>query len=257
MPARGTIYLLNWWVYWEKQVRFESCFNIIEIHEYVQCDEIVDHIGILLNVSLSFKSFFDFVLYSVSIVIFFIKMDRNLSLYFLNYTLHLVSFFFFLSLINSAPPNMFIEISSTFQYVVLNVMTTIFFNSHLILIWFLEFSNSEWGFFLSSLFNLYFVWNFIYFIVYQNTQVFHRHSIFFCYFQISGNSNEEQLIISAITFFDRPEMLQKVLRDIVPLFDESKCEYIGQFLNIVLEAMDRHVSDSDIQYVGRWGKHLN
>lgn len=67
---------------------------------------------------------------------------------------------------------------------------------------------------------------------------------------IAGNANEEQILISALAYLDRPEMLQKVLNDLFHLFRYESCEFIGQALNIVLEAMNRHVSERHIQISG-------
>ncbi|XP_044745986.1 uncharacterized protein LOC123307655 [Coccinella septempunctata] len=67
---------------------------------------------------------------------------------------------------------------------------------------------------------------------------------------IAGNANEEQILISALAYLERPEMLQKVLNDLFHLFRYESCEFVGQALNIVLEAMNRHVFERHIQISG-------
>lgn len=67
---------------------------------------------------------------------------------------------------------------------------------------------------------------------------------------IAGNANEEQVLIAALAYLDRPEMLQKVLNELFHFFRFESCRYIGQSLNVVLESMDRHISERHIQISG-------
>ncbi|KAK9886782.1 hypothetical protein WA026_018435 [Henosepilachna vigintioctopunctata] len=67
---------------------------------------------------------------------------------------------------------------------------------------------------------------------------------------IAGNANEEQILIAALAYLDRPEMLQKVLNELFHLFRYESCKYVGQALNIVLEAMTRHLPERHIQISG-------
>ncbi|KAL3284468.1 hypothetical protein HHI36_018629 [Cryptolaemus montrouzieri] len=67
---------------------------------------------------------------------------------------------------------------------------------------------------------------------------------------IAGNANEEQVLIAALAYLDRPEMLQKVLNELFHLFRYESCEFVGQALNIVLEAMTRHLTERHIQISG-------
>lgn len=73
----------------------------------------------------------------------------------------------------------------------------------------------------------------------------------YCFdFQIAGNANEEQILISALAYLDRPEMLQKVMNELFHLFRIENIEFVGQALNIVLEAMNRHLHEKHIQISG-------
>ncbi|XP_066149153.1 protein zer-1 homolog [Euwallacea fornicatus] len=67
---------------------------------------------------------------------------------------------------------------------------------------------------------------------------------------IAGNANEEQILISALAYMDRTEMLQKVLNELFHLFRFETCQFVGQALNVVLEAMNRHLSERHIQISG-------
>ncbi|XP_019873496.2 protein zer-1 homolog isoform X2 [Aethina tumida] len=67
---------------------------------------------------------------------------------------------------------------------------------------------------------------------------------------IAGNANEEQILIAALAFLDRPDMLQKILNELFHVFRYETCEYVGQALNIVLEAMDKHLHERHIQISG-------
>ncbi|KAF5297204.1 hypothetical protein FQA39_LY12219 [Lamprigera yunnana] len=67
---------------------------------------------------------------------------------------------------------------------------------------------------------------------------------------IAGNANEEQVLIAALAYLDRPEMLQKVLNELFHFFRFESCQYVGQALNVVLESMDRHINERHIQISG-------
>ncbi|XP_018578075.1 protein zer-1 homolog [Anoplophora glabripennis] len=64
---------------------------------------------------------------------------------------------------------------------------------------------------------------------------------------IAGNANEEQILVAALAYLDRTEMLQKVMNELFHLFRFENCQYVGQALNIVLEAMNRHLYERHIQ----------
>lgn len=55
-----------------------------------------------------------------------------------------------------------------------------------------------------------------------------------------------------MAYLDRPDMLQKVLNELFHLFRFESCEYVGQALHVVLEAMNRHLSERHIQISGRY-----
>lgn len=67
---------------------------------------------------------------------------------------------------------------------------------------------------------------------------------------IAGNANEEQILISALAYIDRTEMLQKVLNELFHLFRFETCQYVGQALNVVLESMNRHLDERHVQISG-------
>ncbi|XP_060519306.1 protein zer-1 homolog [Cylas formicarius] len=67
---------------------------------------------------------------------------------------------------------------------------------------------------------------------------------------IAGNANEEQILIAALAYLDRTEMLQKVLNELFHFFRFDTCRYIGQALNVVLESMNRHLHERHIQISG-------
>lgn len=69
--------------------------------------------------------------------------------------------------------------------------------------------------------------------------------------QVAGNANEEQILVAALAYLDRTEMLQKVMNELFHLFRFENIEHIGQALNIVLEAMSRHLYERHIQISGR------
>jgi len=67
---------------------------------------------------------------------------------------------------------------------------------------------------------------------------------------ISGDANEQQILIAASAYIHRPEILQRVLNDLYHLFRYDHCEKISQALNVVLESMERHISEKHIQISG-------
>lgn len=70
-------------------------------------------------------------------------------------------------------------------------------------------------------------------------------------FQISGDANEEQILTAAAAYIERPDTLQKVLNDLYHLFRYETCQNIAHALTIVLETMDRHLTEKHIQISGR------
>lgn len=56
--------------------------------------------------------------------------------------------------------------------------------------------------------------------------------------------------MAALAYLDRSDMLQKVLNELFHRFRSESCEYVGQALNIVLEAMGRHLTERHIQISG-------
>ncbi|KAG8291840.1 regulation of ligase activity protein [Homalodisca vitripennis] len=69
-------------------------------------------------------------------------------------------------------------------------------------------------------------------------------------FQISGDANEKQILNAATAYIDRSEVLQRVLNDLYHLFRYDHCAQISKALNVVLNAMDRHISEKHIQISG-------
>lgn len=67
---------------------------------------------------------------------------------------------------------------------------------------------------------------------------------------ISGDASEEQILIAAAAYIDRPDVLQKVLNDLYHLFRYETCKNLNNALNVVLEAMDRHINEKHIQISG-------
>ncbi|XP_050315742.1 protein zer-1 homolog isoform X1 [Anthonomus grandis grandis] len=67
---------------------------------------------------------------------------------------------------------------------------------------------------------------------------------------IAGNGNEEQVLISAMAYMDRTEVLQKVLNELFHLFRFGSCQFVGQALNVLLEAMTKHQHERQIQITG-------
>lgn len=69
-------------------------------------------------------------------------------------------------------------------------------------------------------------------------------------FQIAGDACEDQILLSAIVYQDRHEMLTKVLNDLYHLLRFENCKQIDKALDAVLIAMDKHISIKHIQISG-------
>ncbi|CAH1997122.1 unnamed protein product [Acanthoscelides obtectus] len=67
---------------------------------------------------------------------------------------------------------------------------------------------------------------------------------------IAGNANEEQILVAAVAYLDRTDMLQKVMNELFHMFRFENVVHVGQALNIVLEAMGRHLDERHIQISG-------
>jgi Zyg-11 family protein len=67
---------------------------------------------------------------------------------------------------------------------------------------------------------------------------------------IAGDANEDQILLSAIMYQDRNEMLTKVLNDLYHLLRFENCTQIDRALRAVLIAMDKHISVKHIQISG-------
>lgn len=67
---------------------------------------------------------------------------------------------------------------------------------------------------------------------------------------ISGDANEKQILIAAAAYMERPVMLTRVLNDLYYLFRYENNTNVLRALNVVLDAMDRHVSEKHIQISG-------
>jgi Zyg-11 protein homolog len=75
-----------------------------------------------------------------------------------------------------------------------------------------------------------------------------RHDIPALY--ISGDANEEQVLLAAEIYKDRHEMLTKVLNDLYHLLRFENCAQIERALQVVLVAMDKHIQIKHIQISG-------
>ncbi|KAJ9584522.1 hypothetical protein L9F63_021132 [Diploptera punctata] len=67
---------------------------------------------------------------------------------------------------------------------------------------------------------------------------------------VSGDASESQILVAAAAYIERPDVLQKVLNDLYHLFRYETCQNINYALNVVLEAMDRHLTEKHIQISG-------
>lgn len=70
-------------------------------------------------------------------------------------------------------------------------------------------------------------------------------------FQVSGDANEDQILVAAVAYIERPAVLQKVLNDLYRFLRDETCQNIRYALYAVLEAMDRHLGEKHIQISGR------
>jgi hypothetical protein len=70
-------------------------------------------------------------------------------------------------------------------------------------------------------------------------------------FKVSGDANEEQILVAAAAYIERPNILEKVLNDLFRLLRYETCQNISYALHTVLEAMDRHLTEKHIQICGR------
>lgn len=70
-------------------------------------------------------------------------------------------------------------------------------------------------------------------------------------FQISGDANEDQILVAALAYIERPYILHKVLNDLYHLLGHETCQNPSYALHIILEAMDRHLTEKHIQISGR------
>lgn len=71
--------------------------------------------------------------------------------------------------------------------------------------------------------------------------------------QITGDANEEQVLTAGAMYMERPGMLTRVLNDLYYMFrsTDNYNSYVARTLAIVLEAMEKHVSEKHIQISGR------
>ncbi|XP_033224674.1 protein zer-1 homolog [Belonocnema kinseyi] len=68
---------------------------------------------------------------------------------------------------------------------------------------------------------------------------------------IAGDANEEQILVAArVSMNHKHEMLQKVLNDLYHIFRFENCKRMDQALCTVLEAMEKHPSEKQIQIAG-------
>ncbi|XP_063982203.1 protein zer-1 homolog [Diachasmimorpha longicaudata] len=68
---------------------------------------------------------------------------------------------------------------------------------------------------------------------------------------IAGDANDEQILTAArVCMNNKPELLQKVLNDLYHVFRYESCKRMNQALCIVLEAMEKHISEKHIQISG-------
>ncbi|XP_023710410.1 protein zer-1 homolog isoform X3 [Cryptotermes secundus] len=76
----------------------------------------------------------------------------------------------------------------------------------------------------------------------------HRHDI--PAKMVSGDANEDQILVAAVAYIERPAVLQKVLNDLYRFLRDETCQNIRYALYAVLEAMDRHLGEKHIQISG-------
>ena len=59
-------------------------------------------------------------------------------------------------------------------------------------------------------------------------------------FQVSGDSNEAQILVAGQQYLDRPAMLENVLNDLFHIFRIQDCANVRGVMDVILLAMDRH-----------------
>lgn len=69
--------------------------------------------------------------------------------------------------------------------------------------------------------------------------------------RISGNANEEQILIAMQANLDRTEVLANVLNNLYDLYRNEQSENVNEALVFLIEAMDRHIHEKHIQISGR------
>ena len=70
--------------------------------------------------------------------------------------------------------------------------------------------------------------------------------------QVSGDANENQLLVAASAYMDRPPMLKNVLHEIFFILRNEMFNDWKECLNTVIQIMDRHLKDDSIQTTGRY-----
>lgn len=70
--------------------------------------------------------------------------------------------------------------------------------------------------------------------------------------QVAGDASEEQVLVAAQVYRDRPELLQKVLNDLFHVFRYEACSQPRLALDVVMAAMARHLPHKHIQIAGRF-----
>lgn len=68
--------------------------------------------------------------------------------------------------------------------------------------------------------------------------------------RVAGDASEEQVLVAAQVYRDRPELLQKVLNDLFHVFRYEACSQPRLALDVVMAAMARHLPHKHIQIAG-------
>ncbi|XP_050073935.1 protein zer-1 homolog [Anopheles maculipalpis] len=68
--------------------------------------------------------------------------------------------------------------------------------------------------------------------------------------RVAGEATEEQILVAAMAYQDRHELLTKVLNDLYHLLRFETCKQIHKALDVVLSAMDKHIRVKNIQISG-------
>ncbi|KAL5290316.1 ZER1.2 family protein [Megaselia abdita] len=68
--------------------------------------------------------------------------------------------------------------------------------------------------------------------------------------EIAGEANEKQILTAARYYHDRPIVLTKILNDLYHLFRFESCKEIYTALDVVLNAMDKHLQFKHMQISG-------